>query len=67
MWRAGGNGGVDTPAKPGYPLFAGGGLRMTGRTLPSGEPVWEIALPDCLLHAPFARATPAQRERQKLK
>ena len=44
---------VDEMKQHGHPLFSGGPLRMKGRTLPTGESVWEAITPSEVVHTPF--------------
>ena len=39
--------------RSGHTLFSGGPLRMKGRTLPSGQSVWEAITPAEVIHTPF--------------
>ena len=38
----------------GAPLFSGGPVRLKGRTLPTGKPVWEAVISTGTYHVPFS-------------
>ena len=40
----------------GFGLFGSGTVRMKGRTLPTGAPVWEVTTPTDVIHTAFARS-----------
>lgn len=44
---------VEDMQRGGHPLFSGGLLRMKGRTLPSGESVWEAITLSEIVHSAF--------------